>query len=339
MVFIAGCSNKGKYSYTLKDFREPLRNNLQQIINAGILTFDTAYYFIKENASMRELIKISNSEHPILRITGLLIIMDKQEKEGDFDLIIPRLDDSAIVTFDDGEFGYNQRKIADELLFRGKWKTEEQLNKTISEAITRYNNMRSVYYVLHKIKPEIKYYPYIKEMALRERPFDEIERALYRLASYKMPGDIKLIKEILFNNCWQISSTSFNLMEEFPDTTYVEVLSEFSRHNYKSRLRGTGGNSDFYDDFFKTVAFYKNDSSVLILKRIIKDIDNPRYIVDKKSLGFELLDAIKKYPSPLYKNIPKELVLKSKIDTSYVDQVFEVIPFKPNSKKPKMYYW
>jgi len=119
------------------------------------------------------------------------------------------LDDTAIVDTDAGEFGIWTRTVSDDILAEASWETHEAKNKTIELVLTKHNYLQSAYFILLKIEPQEKYYPFIKNMAIRPRrltdegyelDFYDIEHALYGLAKFEKPDDVKIIKHQMMQN-------------------------------------------------------------------------------------------------------------------------------------------
>lgn len=229
VILIAGCGDKPRYyNYSLKDFREPLRGHLQEMVTSGVYGYDS---FITDSISEDELTKMCNSEHPVLRIAALNTLIEKDSN--DYSLILQNLNDTAIVSVEEGEFGVNRYILADYLIWNAEWKNKKDFDKTVEEVVFKHNNLRAAYYILAKLEPEDRYYSIIREMASRERAFDETERALYSLALYQKPEDISLIKDKFYWNYWEMGKLSFQLMRKFPDTSYLGVLKRYAKNGYE----------------------------------------------------------------------------------------------------------
>jgi hypothetical protein len=187
------------------------------------------------------------------------------------------LDDTAIVATDAGEKGIWYKMISDDILANGKWKDTTAKNKTIDLVITKHGYLKSAYTILANIHPQKKYYPYIKEMAQRDkssvkeydnRGFYEIQSALYGLAKFKKETDISFIKEALLSNTWTINKLSFKLMKEFPNEAYLDVYERFyPKGLYREFCEKQ--NTSIGIDFINTIATYKNERSARILDAIL----------------------------------------------------------------------
>lgn len=337
IVLIAGCGGKPRYyNYSLKDFKEPLRSHLQDMVTSGVYGYDS---FITDSISGDELVKMCKSEHPVLRLAALNTLIEKDSN--DYNLILENLHDTAIVSVDEGEFGLNRYMIADYLIWNAEWKNEKDFDKTVEDVVFKHNNLRAAYYILAKLEPEERYYSIIRKMASRERPFDETERSLYGLALYQEPTDISLIKEKLYWNYWKMSKLSFQLMRKFPDTSYLEVLKRYAisgywgaRDNYNYLLLEDG----LYEDFCKTLAYYNADTSAVLFQRIIDRFDKFSK-GEIEGLACAIYTAIEQYPSPLYKNILNDVVRICKIDTTRRVKQVIMRPKGINRTKPEKYLW
>src|SRR5690606_21380397 len=106
----------------------------------------------------------------------------------------------------------------------------------------RHNYLQSAYIVLKQLEPKEKYYPYIKDMALRPRKIDsregkelgfgDTEYALYGLAKFQKVDDVKLIRKRLIKHYWKMSDISFQLIQDYPDSAYFGVLHEYHRRRF-----------------------------------------------------------------------------------------------------------
>jgi hypothetical protein len=137
-------------------------------------------------------------------------------------------------------------------------------------------------------------------MILRDKDYSrEIEYALYALAKYKRKEDIPSIINILSaNNPW-FTGASFRLMQEYPDTAYLEMLEEYyPRRFYRAICR------DQYPDvasgYIEAIASYKTDSCAKILSAILTRKPFMPCSVDTITLKDKLLNAIWNNPCPAY---------------------------------------
>jgi hypothetical protein len=263
------CGSRHGNSVAIRDFNASLQPFLIKAASTGIVGYDDATQYIEKHATDKELVLLGCSEQPILRAIAFREMLRRPTFDH-FQVIMSHLDDTAIVSVDAGEWGSCYRMVSDVVIESAKWKTIGDKDKTVEEVITRHNYLRSAYTILRGVELQKEsYYPYIREMASREREFEERELALYALAQYKKRGDVPLIKEILFGNDWRLGSSSFDLMHDFPDTAYWEVLrTYYPRRFYRSICWNHGATSPAVE-FIKAVASYQTDSSARILEQIL----------------------------------------------------------------------
>ena len=106
-------TQKSKYSYAIRDFRDSLQPLLVNIVSKNIVS----YYdnILREMLTDKELIQLSQSEQPVLRGWAFREILHR-ESFNHIDIIMNHLDDTAIAGFDYGEFGTKYSTISDEIL-------------------------------------------------------------------------------------------------------------------------------------------------------------------------------------------------------------------------------
>lgn len=310
-ILLNSCKTEMKYTYTIKDFRKPLQPLLYNIVSKGIVSFfDTT---LEKIITDQELKQLKQSEHPVLRTWGIKAMLYR-ESFNHFDIMKNHLDDTAIVGFDHGEFGILYNTISDEIIQGFEWKNIKEKEMVINEVITKHNYLKSAYSILSKIEPQEKYYPYIKDMATRNRKydpdygeqgFDDIEYALYGLAKFKKKENIKIIKAQLLQNSWRMSNISFKLMEEFPDSTYLDVFEKYFPHEYYQSICRS---RDIFKatSFIYTVAAYKNVRSSKILTGILNPNKFANCAVGTNYIREELVDAIWNNKCEAYSKLQKE---------------------------------
>lgn len=273
LIILLSCKNGSKYNYAIKDFRESFQPHLNRIVSKAIvLNYDSA---LRHMATDEELKQLSRSEHPILRASAFCEMLDRNSFNH-FDVIMDNLDDTATVVTDAGEFGVNYQAVSDYVLEQASWKTQEEKNKTIDKVLTQHNYLQSAYFILEKIEALEKYYPYIKDMATRIRKYDpeykeagfkEKQYALYGLAKFKKKQDIPIIKQQLLKYYGHMDAISFQLMKEFPDTSYLEIYEAYYPKVYNRSINFHG--ADEAIDFIESIAVYKNKRSAAILDAIL----------------------------------------------------------------------
>ncbi len=313
ITFCSSCkTDDSKYTYAIKDFRKPVQPYLTNIVSKGIVDYYDST--LKMMSTDNDLIQLSHSEHPVLRAWALKDML-RRTSFNHFDIIMNHLDDTATVGFDHGEFGIYYKAITDELLQNFEWKSIKDKNTAIDEVITRHNYLQSAYTILEKIQPREKYYPYIRDMATRNRKYEEeygemgfedVEYALYGLAGFKKKEDVKIIKDRLMKNNWRMGEISFRLMKEFPDTAYLDVFEKYySSHYYYTICRERSVNKA--TSFISSVAAYKNARSSKILDAILNKNPPANCAVATANLNEELEYAIWTNPCEAYSKLRNQV--------------------------------
>ncbi|HSZ86644.1 MAG TPA: hypothetical protein VK787_11475 [Puia sp.] len=96
------CKNEDGYTYAIKDFRRSLQPYFFKIVSNGVVMYyDSA---LRNMVTGKELIELSQSEHPILRASAFREILYRKSFNH-FDILMNHLDDTADVATDAGEFG------------------------------------------------------------------------------------------------------------------------------------------------------------------------------------------------------------------------------------------
>lgn len=265
LALFLSCKDDNRKNYAIRDFRRSIQPGLIKIVSKGIVMYsDSSIWYM---ATDKELVELSQSENPVLRATALKEMLRRPSFDH-FDVIMKHLDDTAMVATDAGEFGIYNMTVSDHILEYGKWKSMSEKNKTIHKVITKHNYLKSAYTILPRIELQEKYYTYIKQMVQANKPFDEIEYALYALAKFKKNDDIPLIKKILMSNYWDMTEYSFLLMQEFPNDTYLDVYEEFYPKNFYISIYSTNDPTTAIA-FINSIATYKNRRSANILNNIL----------------------------------------------------------------------
>jgi hypothetical protein len=303
-------TQKGKYPYAIRDFRDTLQPLLLNIVSKNIVNYYDST--LRKTITDKELIQLSQSELPVLRGWAFREILFS-ESFNHIDIIMNHLDDTAIAGFDYGEFGTRYSTISDEILNYFEWEDIKIKNKVIDEVITKHNYLKSAYTILYKIEPQERYYAIIKNMATRnrnydyengfEKGFEDIEIALYGLAKFKKKEDITIIKQSLLSNCWQMSASSFRLMQEFPDSSYMEVYEDF----YPGKYYNTHFSSiERKTSFISSIAVYKNNRSAKIIEAILNNPPNNCPALPPM-IKQELVNAIWNNPCAAYLKLRKQI--------------------------------
>jgi hypothetical protein len=307
-------------------------------VSGGIVGHDSAEIYIENLATDKELLKLSQSEIPILRAVALRTMLDRPTFNH-FDLIMNHLDDTAIVPVNAGEWGMWYRTVSDYLVEHGKWKDTSYKAQTIDAIITKHNYLRSAYLGLSKIKLQHKHYKYIKEMIERERPYYEIDEALYALASFKKAEDIQLIKKKLLSNNWRMSIRLFDLMKDFPDELYMEVLKKYYSRNFY-RLLCKDQDFPIAASFFNTVASYKSVSSQQLLSTMLHRKPFMPCPVDTYFLKQELVYSIWNNDCPVYASLRKQIAAQQRIyEAGYLKLSPDTMLLKKDTVPEPVYWW
>jgi hypothetical protein len=298
---------------------------LTRMVTKGIvMEGDSA---LKHMATDEELVRLGKSEHPILR-AGAFREMLKRKSFNHFEILMNHLDDTALVFIDAGEFGIWDRTISDDILQEASWKTQEAKNKTVEQVLSRYNYLRSAYIILKELEPQEKYYPFVKDMATRPRRldpyedyelgFDDIEYALYGLTKFKKKEDVDLIKQKLMKHVWELSDVSFQMMKEYPDTAYLDVLQAYHRRQfYKfsgNRPHGFSGvvaDRAAPEDFIQALVVQQNDRSAKLLDTMLNRLPLQTCMPDKENIINEVITAIWEHPCPAYARLREKIKTKA----------------------------
>jgi hypothetical protein len=319
------CKNKQDNVYAIKDFPQKLQPYLIKMVQTGIVMGgDSA---LRHMATDAELERLGRCEHPILRAAAFREMLDRSSFNH-FDIILAHLDDTALVFTDAGEFGIWDRTVSDDILQEAEWKTQEEKSKTVDEVITKHNYLRSAYIILKGLKPQEKYYQFIKDMATRPRRLDpyegyelgfgDIEYALYGLAKFKKKGDAEVIKKRLMEHVWKLSDVSFQFMTEYSDTAYFDVLQTYHRRQFYrfsgNRPHGfTGFPADRAapEDFIKALVVQQTEKSARLLDTMLTYLPKYTCFPDKETIINELATAIWEHPCPAYSRLREKIKPKA----------------------------
>ncbi|MFL5742928.1 MAG: hypothetical protein ACJ75B_22100 [Flavisolibacter sp.] len=347
------CDNRSKYPYAIRDFREELQPDLVKMVQKGIVMYtDSAMQHMATDA---ELERLGRSEHPILRAAAFREML-KRKSFNHFEIVMKHLDDTALVFTDAGEFGIGDRTVSDDILQEAGWKTQEAKNKTVEQVLSRHNYLRSAYIILKEFEPQEKYYPLIKDMATRPRRldpyegnelgFDDIEYALYGLAKFQKKEDVDVIKQKLMKHARELSDVSFQMMTEYPDTAYLDVLQTYHRRQfYKfsgNRPHGfTGFAADRAapEDFIQALVVQQNDRSAKLLDTMLMYLPKYACLPDKETIINEVVSAIWEHPCPAYARLREKVKLKAEELSKWqvripIDRLKE-----PNDTTKENYRW
>jgi hypothetical protein len=273
-------------------------------IATGILGHDSATYFIEQNATKNDLQKLSSSEHPILRAIAINAVI-KRKLVNQNDWILSHLDDTAWITTDDGEWGFGHYRIADYMLGTVVWESEEDRQQIIDEVLLNHNQLRAAYLVLDRSKPDDKFYSTVKEMASRrERRFDELEHAIFALASFQKKENNDNLMAIMMEHEYSLTSRSYALTEEYPNSRYPLVLEEHLKSKKRFFIYDRWNE---IDDYIQAVASYKNDNSVRIFTKMLDWLDNLKCYIKSERIKQVMMNALFEYRCDKYSELIKRL--------------------------------
>jgi hypothetical protein len=253
--------------HSLREFPSQYQPFLARIVNSGVVGLDSAEEFIEKTFSHEDLLKLSFSEHPLLRAVALRKLLNDSTIDHR-SLIFAHLSDTALISVDHGEWGFEHMTVADDMLDHAYWKTQEEKDEIVRKVISSHNNLVSAYNIASSLEPKEEYYLHLKDMIERENHFEKIERVAFLLAKYRRKKDIPVIKNILMRNSYQLGVLSFRLMEQYPDTSYLSVLEKFAKRGLARMICEQPFSNDS-EHFFHALASYKNKRSAEILDKLL----------------------------------------------------------------------
>lgn len=305
-LLLHACGAVDSNSVAIRDFRRSLQPFLVRAVSTGIVVHDSSIHYIEAHTTDKELVRLSHSEHPILRAIAFREMLRRQTFDH-FSIIMNHLTDTAIVAVDAGEWGSWYRTVSDFIIANGKWKTTGDRDKTVTEVITKHDYLRSAYSALPGIELKKVYYPYIKEMVGRDIEFEKREDALYALARFKIKEDVPIIKAILMSYIAELSRSSFALMRNYPDTAYLEVLESYYPRRFYRSICNNHGYSEAAMAFIPAIASYKTDNTAKILRFILSRKPLLPCAADTSTLKDALMKAIWENPCSAYSKMRAQI--------------------------------
>jgi hypothetical protein len=320
IICLCSCRQRHGNAYAIKDFSKSVQPFLQMVASKGMVAYyDSSRASIISDAG---LIQLGKSENPVLRATAYSLMLERQSFDK-LDVVLNHLDDTAMVTIDEGEFGLGFRTVSDFVLQRSNWQWLDSKNRIADRLITKHNYLSTAYTMLPSLEPREKYYSYIRDMATRpsridvydgdELGFADIEYALYALAKFRKEEDVQVIKQKLMKHVYELSDISFQIMKEFPDTAYLDVLEIYHRrffYNFSGvRPHGfTGIPADRAapEDFIGAVAVQQNEQSANLLDTMLHRLSEYTCMPDRDNIIRAVEDAIRANPCPAYLRLRKE---------------------------------
>lgn len=293
----------------------------------------------------KELTQLSQCEHPVLRAIAFREMLERRSFDH-FRVIMEHLDDTAIVTTNEGEWGFGYHTIADDIINNARWKTNEDKNKTIDAVLTKHNYLRSAYTILLTYEPQEKHYAYIEEMAFRQNGSvgnfnvyrTDKELALYGLAKFKRKEDVPVIKEFLLNRVHTLCDVSWNLMRQYPNNEYLEVFEAYyPRSFYRTICRERSTTEADY--FIRSLAAYKNERSARILDSILNKKPFINCAADTSYLKMVVRDAIWYNPCPAYVKLRAQVEARVKEDLKNAMEIEPAPPFESTDSSAEKIRW
>ncbi|MBX3242445.1 MAG: hypothetical protein KIT80_04845 [Chitinophagaceae bacterium] len=356
VLALYSCNTSQPETYAIKDFRKTLQPGLIKAVNNGIVSWDSTFQYIATDNELRQL---ASSEHPIIRAIALheMLVRNKADH---YNIVKDNLADTAIIAVDRGEFGWAFETVADHLIEWAYWNTKEELDETIRLVVSKHNYLQSAYLILPGLEPQEELYPFIKDMATRPRKlsgdgyemgFRDIEYALKALAKFKKQEDIQTINQVIKQNHGFLTYNTLELIRDFPDTSYFEILQRYHRYSFyqfSGYRRGgfTGFPVDNADpeDFIDALFAQRTEKSALLLDTMLLYLDHIKHIPDRDGIKEKLVMKIWEDSTAAYTGIRKKVeknaraILKQReqYDSAIGDPI-EIEPFRDTT--PPRYSW
>lgn len=318
LLLLTGCNTyKTKYPYSLDDFRPELRKHLEQIISQSPFGYigDSAKNYIDNHTSEKELRKLLKSEHPILRSVAFEFLSFREDVDCT-NLLIESLDDTALLLYNTDL----KTTVADYNISVSKRHTSIQKSVLIDKVINHHRNLyyAGCFFEIETLKDEIYYTP-LKEIIAAQYPLHATIRndLIYKLSEYKKNEDTNFIATHLRSNRKSEELQRFDIVENNPIAEYFFNIENFHswllKTNQRKLLQEMFWRNQNLDRTFKSfisaTAAYKSKRSAEILLDIVnkKLYDRSTAYRDDNRLELEfkynLLQSLKKYNCPHYKNI------------------------------------
>jgi len=126
------------------------------------------------------------------------------------------------------------------------------------------------------------------------------------LASFQKKEDTAIIRQILLSNNWKMGLTSFSLMQDYPNNSYMDVLKRYYPRNYYGILHWEEKIAEQLA-YIETVASYKVAGSAEILKMILNRKPFMPYPADTSYLKEKLIYIIWNNPCQAYMELRKQI--------------------------------
>lgn len=340
LIALSSCTKLETYPYSIKDFDKQVQPFLRSIVQDGILYHENSGdESFEKKMTIKELKKLSKSEHPILRALALRVLVKRTDWDPT-EWIKDCLSDTAVVVTDNGEFGINYEWVADIMLWNTSYPSTQKRAEMMDFVIKNHNNLRHAYPILTWVELKPEYYPIIKRMANRgpksyeeanskngnNYPFSIIEDALYGLARFQKKEDIPFIKSIILDDIYT-AQTSWGLMEDFPDTSYLEVFRKYVERQIIDDVDNRSGGHIY--DFANCCGSYHSKESAEILLSGYKKIINeylPRARGDVYNRAKTISGSFKAHGTEDTRSLIKDFAKWPEYYNGYeVDRIYEYL--------------
>ena len=332
ILLLAGCkAYQAKYPYSLSDFDPKLRTHLEKIIeNGGLCSYDYSYeenipeyyHYLTKKASAKDLYRLINCEHPILRAYAFNCLVEREDTSIN-QILLDHLDDTAIITRCMGEFGEDYIYVSDYFISQSERNTKILKGDLANRVITKHSYLSyASFFVADMETPEEKYYQIIKHMAKNPGGIRTTERetiAIRALSKYNKVEDIPFIAKKLAIN-WTLSEyktdSCFSIIAHNPDTAYFKIIERFykiiSIPQNREEIQDNFTSSYYklnekYSSFLAALISYKNKKSSAIVDTIIQRDLYPFNYSKGKDYRYEIYTLLKKNECPEYKSLIKLL--------------------------------
>lgn len=319
---LVSCVDKKQYPYEISDFREELQAPLTKLAKEKQLpSRDTvSRNYIRDNASKEELLKLLECDNPLLRVIAYRTIVNKKDKDY-FKILLGHLNDTSKVTFWYFEDAVGDFKVSD-LLIR-KAEDENKLTKNqkrilVDSVLLKHPYLETSIWMIQDIEPQEKFYSIIKEKCnIKSDRCGEYLSACYALSKFKKKEDLIFLKDKFDKLESPCEDWIFKSIEQNPEQIYFPILEKYFRTKIKRKKQFNSNELRYYA---RAVASYKNDSSLVLLKDLLKksNYPNPWCFEENQNNVFR---AIHKYKDPLYLKLYDDLKPKmSDFIITYLDE-------------------
>lgn len=273
-IFFTSCKEE-KYKYDISYFRTELRPSLKSLSKEKSLpSKDTiARNFIEKNATKEELVKLMDSNSPLLRVIAYRTIVNRQEPEY-FDLLLNHLSDTAKVNWCYYEDAVGKFYVSDLMIRKAHDEnglSPIQKKHLVEKVLIEHPYLETSAWMIHDINPNEKYYNLIKKRAgLKSDKCGEQLSACFALSKFKKKEDVNVLYDVFNQNIKNEYCIKwiFRSIEKYPNDKFFPILENFFNQKIKGKL---SAKENIFDDvlyFSRAVSAYKNENALTILKYI-----------------------------------------------------------------------